>query len=156
MVSFLSLKDSSAFSVFIIALVLIASVVAANIIAHALETWRNRRIESKMSSVARLMSAREKSSRIPITIVTGFLGAGKTTLVNRILSEGDSYGRVCVIENEVGAVGIDQDLLKKRVGIPRETKLASHSYFDVFGLAKALCPSRASNDADDMSDVILL
>ena len=41
------------------------------------------------------------SIRTPVTIITGFLGAGKTTLVNRILTE--QHGKkFVVIENEFG------------------------------------------------------
>ncbi len=41
-------------------------------------------------------------SRIPVTVITGFLGSGKTTLVNRILKE--THGmRIAVIENEASA-----------------------------------------------------
>lgn len=47
---------------------------------------------------------------IPVTVLTGFLGAGKTTLLNRILSE--QHGRrIAVIENEFGAVGVDNELV---------------------------------------------
>lgn len=47
---------------------------------------------------------------VPVTIVTGFLGSGKTTLVNRILKE--SHGaRIAVIENEFGETGVDAELL---------------------------------------------
>jgi G3E family GTPase len=50
------------------------------------------------------------SSRIPVTIVTGFLGSGKTTLINRILH--DNHGkRIAIIENEFGEVGVDNDLV---------------------------------------------
>lgn len=47
---------------------------------------------------------------VPVTVVTGFLGSGKTTLINRILREphGD---RIAVIENEFGEVGVDAELL---------------------------------------------
>lgn len=46
----------------------------------------------------------------PVTVVTGFLGSGKTTLVNRILRE--LHGeRLAVIENEFGAVGVDAEFL---------------------------------------------
>jgi G3E family GTPase len=50
------------------------------------------------------------STRVPVTVLTGFLGAGKTTLVNRILSE--QHGkRIAVIENEFGVVGVDHELV---------------------------------------------
>ena len=48
--------------------------------------------------------------KVPVTILTGFLGAGKTTLLNRILQERHGE-RIAVIENEFGAVGVDNDLL---------------------------------------------
>jgi G3E family GTPase len=50
---------------------------------------------------------------LPVTVVTGFLGAGKTTLVNRWLS-GIPRGDVAVIVNEHGDVGIDGELLGAR------------------------------------------
>jgi G3E family GTPase len=43
---------------------------------------------------------------IPVTVLTGFLRAGKTTLLNCILSRQDTQ-RVAVIVNEFGEVGID-------------------------------------------------
>ena len=55
---------------------------------------------------------------IPVTIVTGFLGAGKSTLVERWLSELPSD--TAVIINEAGAVGIDGELLAKRATRLRE------------------------------------
>jgi G3E family GTPase len=46
----------------------------------------------------------------PVMVLTGFLGAGKTTLVNRILSE--SHGlRIGVIVNDFGAISIDSELI---------------------------------------------
>lgn len=52
--------------------------------------------------------------RVPLLIVTGFLGAGKTTLVNCILrrrAARHATGKLGVIVNELGAVGIDGALL---------------------------------------------
>jgi Putative GTPases (G3E family) len=45
----------------------------------------------------------------PITVVTGFLGAGKTTLVNYILKEQNNW-KIAVLENEFGEVAIDDGL----------------------------------------------
>jgi G3E family GTPase len=51
----------------------------------------------------------QQQEKIPVTIVTGFLGSGKTTLVNHILKE--QHGRkIAVIVNEFGEIGIDGQL----------------------------------------------
>ncbi|WP_446715553.1 CobW family GTP-binding protein [Bacillus sp. OTU530] len=47
---------------------------------------------------------------MPVTLVTGFLGSGKTTLLNRILSEHHGH-RFAVIVNEIGQIGIDNELI---------------------------------------------
>lgn len=49
--------------------------------------------------------------KIPVTVVTGFLGAGKTTLVRNLLQNNQGR-RIAVLVNEFGEVGIDGDLLK--------------------------------------------
>ncbi len=54
---------------------------------------------------------RERGARIPVTVVTGFLGAGKTTLIRRFLASPEGQG-TAVIVNEFGAVGIDDVLLR--------------------------------------------
>jgi G3E family GTPase len=53
---------------------------------------------------------------IPVTVVTGFLGAGKTTLVNQWLASAER-GDIAVIVNEYGSVGIDGELLAARVRV---------------------------------------
>ena len=54
---------------------------------------------------------RERGARIPVTVVTGFLGAGKTTLIRRFLASPEGEG-TAVIVNEYGAVGIDDALIR--------------------------------------------
>jgi len=49
--------------------------------------------------------------KIPVTVVTGFLGSGKTTLVRHLLQNNQGR-RIAVLVNEFGEVGIDGDLLR--------------------------------------------
>jgi len=51
------------------------------------------------------------ATRIPCTVVTGFLGAGKTTLIRNILEQSKDK-RLAIIVNEFGDVGIDGEILK--------------------------------------------
>ena len=50
------------------------------------------------------------AARLPVTILTGFLGAGKTTILNRLIQRTD-FARTLVVINEFGAVGIDHSLV---------------------------------------------
>jgi cobalamin biosynthesis protein CobW len=50
-------------------------------------------------------------ARIPTTVVTGFLGAGKTTLIRHLL-ENTGGRRLAVVVNEFGDVGIDGEILR--------------------------------------------
>lgn len=62
------------------------------------EKWANR------------IKDEDSDKRLPTTIITGFLGSGKTTLVNHLL--GNTIGiKILVVENEVGQEGIDHELL---------------------------------------------
>jgi G3E family GTPase len=48
--------------------------------------------------------------KVPVTVVTGFLGSGKTTLINHIL-QGQHGKKIAVIVNEFGEIGIDGQLM---------------------------------------------
>ena len=54
---------------------------------------------------------RERGARIPVTVLTGFLGAGKTTILQRFLRSPEGAGTAIVV-NEFGAAGIDDVLLR--------------------------------------------
>jgi G3E family GTPase len=47
---------------------------------------------------------------IPVAIVTGFLGSGKTTLISRVLRD-PAFARTAVIVNEFGEIGLDHELI---------------------------------------------
>ncbi|MEG3171385.1 cobalamin biosynthesis protein CobW [Sphingomonas sp. ZB1N12] len=50
-------------------------------------------------------------AKVPVTIVTGFLGAGKTTLISHLIRNANGR-RLAVVVNEFGTLGIDGDILK--------------------------------------------
>jgi cobalamin biosynthesis protein CobW len=50
-------------------------------------------------------------AKIPVTIVTGFLGAGKTTLIRHVLAHAQGR-RLALVINEFGDVGVDGDILR--------------------------------------------
>ena len=50
-------------------------------------------------------------AKIPVTVITGFLGAGKTTLI-RHLMQNPQGKRLAILVNEFGTLGVDGDILK--------------------------------------------
>ncbi len=58
-----------------------------------------------------LMPPDPLASRLPVSIITGFLGSGKTTLINRLVKRPE-MNRVAVIVNELGEIGVDNDLVE--------------------------------------------
>jgi len=63
--------------------------------------------------------ATDNKDLTPITVITGFLGAGKTTFVNYILKEQNEW-KICVLENEFGEVSIDDGLVAESLDSPED------------------------------------
>jgi cobalamin biosynthesis protein CobW len=59
------------------------------------------------------------AAKIPVTIITGFLGSGKTTLIRHVLQNNQGR-RIAVLVNEFGELGIDGDLLRSCQVCPEE------------------------------------
>ena len=87
--------------------------------ADGLVPWRERPTIFRKGVIARippfaeagLRNMRMSIEKIPVTIITGFLGAGKTTLV-RHLMQNPQGRRLAILVNEFGDLGIDGDILK--------------------------------------------
>jgi G3E family GTPase len=52
----------------------------------------------------------DTGARIPVTLLTGFLGSGKTTVLNHLLQQSE-LGNAAVL-NEFGEIGLDHDLVE--------------------------------------------
>jgi cobalamin biosynthesis protein CobW len=59
------------------------------------------------------------AAKIPVTVITGFLGSGKTTLIRNLLQNNQGR-RIAVLVNEFGELGIDGDLLRSCNLCPEE------------------------------------
>jgi excinuclease UvrABC ATPase subunit len=68
-------------------------------------------------------------SLVPVTILTGFLGSGKTTVLNHLLHE-QRERRIAVIENEFGEVPIDNELLSDKMELAEQIVVMDVSAFN--------------------------
>ena len=59
-----------------------------------------------------------------IDIISGFLGAGKTTFIKKMIDEAFTGEKIVLIENEFGEVGIDGGFLKDALGDVTEMNLS--------------------------------
>ena len=79
--------------------------------------------------------------KLPVDLVTGFLGSGKTTLISRLLRHPD-MGETAVIVNELGEIGIDHHLLRR---VDERTVLLASG---------CLCCSLRGDLADELLDLL--
>ena len=65
------------------------------------------------------------ATKIPVTVITGFLGSGKTTLIRHVLQNNQGR-RIAVLVNEFGELGIDGELLRSCQICPDETEVEAN------------------------------
>ncbi|MCM3701638.1 GTP-binding protein [Paenibacillus macerans] len=71
--------------------------------------------------------AKDEEKKIPVTVLSGYLGAGKTTILNHVLNNREGL-KVAVIVNDLSEVNIDADLVRDGGGLSRtEEKLVEMS-----------------------------
>jgi G3E family GTPase len=80
--------------------------------SHADEAWQ---MLAGFLQASRVIpeTQRAAAGSLPLTVISGFLGAGKTTLVNRLLSEPHGL-KLAVLVNDFGRINIDASLIRSR------------------------------------------
>ena len=97
------------------------------------------------------MSATGPQARTPALLITGFLGSGKTTLVNRLLKT-PTFARAAVVVSEYGEVGIDHVLVqapRRRLRVIDGGCLCGHVHEEV---ASSLLDLHSRSDRDPELD----
>jgi G3E family GTPase len=97
------------------------------------------------------------TSRIPVTLVTGFLGSGKTTLINAALKSPD-LAKTVVVVNEFGEVGLDHQLYTSSndaVVVLENGCLCCTVKSDLIATMNSLYHDRARGDLPDFNNVVI-
>ncbi len=96
-------------------------------------------------------------ARIPVTLVTGFLGSGKTTLINAGLKSPD-LAKTVVVVNEFGEVGLDHQLYTSSndaVVVLENGCLCCTVKSDLVATMNSLYHDRARGDLPDFNNVVI-
>ena len=102
-------------------------------------------------------SPSDPKSRIPVTLVTGFLGSGKTTLINAALSSPE-MSRTMIVVNEFGEVGLDQKLFVRSsdtVVVLENGCLCCTVRSDLVGTLNSLFYNRKSGEIPFFDNVVI-
>ncbi len=97
------------------------------------------------------------ATRIPVTLVTGFLGSGKTTLINAGLKSPD-LAKTVVVVNEFGAVGLDHQLYTSSndaVVVLENGCLCCTVKSDLIATMNSLYHDRARGDLPNFNNVVI-
>jgi len=104
-----------------------------------------------------LVGTEAPSARVPVLLVTGFLGSGKTTLVNRLLKT-QAFARAAVVVNEYGEVSIDHALVQAprwRMRVIDSGCLCGHVHEEVASSLLDLHAKRARRPERDFDCVLI-
>ena len=69
------------------------------------------------------------NKNIPITLLTGYLGSGKTTLINYILKNNNDK-KIAIIVNDIGTVNVDASLIEKDGIVSKKDESLARQYFE--------------------------
>ena len=100
---------------------------------------------------------RPPAERIPVTLVTGFLGSGKTTLINAAL-RAPELAKTVVVVNEFGEVGLDQKLFAKSsdsVVVLENGCLCCTVKSDLVGTLNSLFHARQAGEIPRFDNVVI-
>jgi Ni2+-binding GTPase involved in maturation of urease and hydrogenase len=80
-------------------------------------------------------------TKLPVTVLSGFLGAGKTSLLNNILHNKEDL-KVAVIVNDMSEINVDADLVKSKNILSRtdaKLKIDLHHSSFIISISKLSC-----------------